>query len=67
TKLVELAWKDGQRPTVAEVISQLLLEYPQLQSLAQRSRWAINDDFVELNAVVRVDDRIAMVPPVSGG
>ncbi len=67
TKQVELRFADGPSPTVAEVVHRLLLEYPQLQSLAQRSRWAINDDFVELSNIVRAEDRIAIIPPVSGG
>lgn len=67
TKQVELSFSGGQSPTVSDIVQQLLLEYPQLQSLARRSRWAINDDFVELSQVIRAEDRIAMIPPVSGG
>lgn len=54
-------------PSVAEVAEQLTLEYPQMQAIARRSRWAINDRFVELNAVVYWEDQLAIIPPVSGG
>ena len=54
-------------PTIGDVANCLTERYPQLQSLAAKSRWAIGSDFVELEHPVESAQHLAMIPPVSGG
>lgn len=65
---VELSPTDlPSNPTVGDVANCLTARYPQLQSLAAKSRWAIGSDFVELECPVESARNLAMIPPVSGG
>lgn len=65
---VELSQADlPSQPTVGDVANCLTARYPQLQSLAAKSRWAIGSDFVELWHPVESARNLAMIPPVSGG
>lgn len=53
--------------TVCEVRDALTQEFSELEDLAHVSRWAINNQFVDLEAVLNESLQIAMIPPVSGG
>lgn len=65
---VELSQTDlPSNPTIGDVAKCLTARYPQLQSLAAKSRWAIGSDFVELECPVESECNLAMIPPVSGG
>ena len=65
---VELSPTDRPtNPTVGDVANCLTARYPQLQSLAAKSRWAIGSDFVELECPVESARDLVMIPPVSGG
>lgn len=65
---VELSPTDlPTNPTVGDVANCLTARYPQLQSLAAKSRWAIGSEFVELDCPVESEHSLAMIPPVSGG
>ena len=65
---VELSENDlPSHPTIGDVANCLTARYPQLQSLAAKSRWASGSDFVELGHPVESERNLAMIPPVSGG
>jgi molybdopterin synthase sulfur carrier subunit len=52
--------------TVAELRKRLLTEYPRLAGL--RSLYiAVNNEYADEEKVLRSDDEIALIPPVSGG
>jgi sulfur-carrier protein len=56
-----------RKALVSDVVLRLLEQIPQLSSLLKNSRWAVDDDFVELNHVLQDGQMLAMIPPVSGG
>jgi sulfur-carrier protein len=60
-----LTLPDGSRP--ADVWQQLRAEHPQLQKYAQPPMTAINETYAKAEAVLRDGDRLAFIPPVSGG
>ncbi|MEC8557646.1 MAG: MoaD/ThiS family protein [Planctomycetota bacterium] len=53
--------------TVREVRDAIIQEFAELGDLAQVSRWAINNQFVDLETVLNESLQLAMIPPVSGG
>ena len=53
--------------TLADVATSLRAAYPQLSSLLDISRWAVDRDFVPLTGLVEAGTEIALIPPVSGG
>jgi molybdopterin converting factor subunit 1 len=53
--------------TVADLRRRLAVEYPMLAALLERSALAVADDFAEDARVLRANDEIALLPPVSGG
>lgn len=64
---VALALSDDRPPTVASVKAELVLRHPGLESVLTRAWCARNDDYVTNEARVDDGDRIAVIPPVSGG
>jgi molybdopterin converting factor small subunit len=60
---------DTELPTtIAALADRLSNVYPPLESIVKRSRFAVNDQFVD-NEFVITDStsEIALIPPVSGG
>ncbi|MCR9291997.1 MAG: MoaD/ThiS family protein [bacterium] len=53
--------------TVAELRENLIHQYPALEPLATVSRWAVGEIFVDDTHCLKNSDRVAMIPPVSGG
>ena len=53
--------------TLADVAASLRADYPQLSSLLDISRWAVDREFVPLTALVAAGKEVALIPPVSGG
>ncbi|GIW98885.1 MAG: molybdopterin synthase sulfur carrier subunit [Pirellulaceae bacterium] len=52
---------------VGELAALVEAQFPPLAALAQRSRWALEDRFLDAQDEVRAGDQLAMIPPVSGG
>ncbi|HEX2678346.1 MAG TPA: molybdenum cofactor biosynthesis protein MoaE [Polyangiales bacterium] len=70
----ELAGVEEERVRVpsasleARQVWALLAEaHPKLAPFAARMRLAVNDELVELDALVHAGDRVAVLPPVAGG
>lgn len=61
--IVELA----DAATVADLRCKLASDYPALSGLLERSALAVANDFAEDSRVLRANDEVALLPPVSGG
>lgn len=53
--------------TVESVAEQLTRRFPRLQPLLKRSRSARNEEYCDIAAPLFPGDRVAFIPPVSGG
>lgn len=53
--------------TVPELIAWLVNEYPALEEEIARAMVAVNEEFVEEDSVIKANDIVAIIPPVSGG
>jgi molybdopterin converting factor small subunit len=61
----EIPFREGL--TVCGLRTLLKGLYPTTQSLLERSKIAVNDHFVEETTFLKVNDELAIIPPVSGG
>ena len=53
--------------TVGELWKMLQQDYPKLASVKTRLLYAVNQDYVNLGYVLKENDEVVYVPPVSGG
>jgi molybdopterin converting factor subunit 1 len=53
--------------TVADLWELLQRDYPQLAAVRTRLLYAVNQDYVSANHVLKERDEVVFVPPVSGG
>jgi len=53
--------------TVYELRRQLALTYPHLAELFWRSALAVSEEFADDELALRLDEEVALLPPVSGG
>lgn len=53
--------------TVADVRDRLLCDRPELEQWRGVTRFGVNLQFVEDNAVLQNGDEVVLIPPVSGG
>ena len=53
--------------TIEEIRAALISDYPDLAGLINTSRWAVDQNFVEVTAAVLGIEEVALIPPVSGG
>ncbi|MEJ5339113.1 MAG: molybdopterin converting factor subunit 1 [Aquificaceae bacterium] len=53
--------------TVAELRKVLIEKYPELEPILQRVKFAVNEEYVEDEYMLRGEERVAIIPPVSGG
>lgn len=58
---------EQSQPSIGNVARELISRYPQLTELTRRSRWAAENEFVELDFIVDPKMALALIPPVSGG
>ena len=65
TNLVTVQVQDGA--TIGTLRQKLATDYPALASTLPRCLAAINQEFADDDAVIRLGDEIAFFPPVSGG
>lgn len=52
--------------TVQTLLEQLKVDYPRLQGLSSLAV-AVNSEYAEHDQLLRANDEIALIPPVSGG
>jgi sulfur-carrier protein len=65
--LPELTLEVAKGTTVSEVGDRIRAPHPALHALASITRYGINLDFVEPEAIVQEGDEVVLIPPVSGG
>ncbi len=65
--LPELKLEVATGTTVREVGDRIRAPHPALHPLAPITRYGINLDFVEPDAIVQEGDEVVLIPPVSGG
>ncbi len=54
--------------TIAVIAEEIGFVYPSLSGMLSRSRFAVNNQFVDRNFMLtNAAEEIAMIPPVSGG
>lgn len=53
--------------SVAELKDKLVQKTPQAAPLLNACRFAVNDEFVDLDFKIKEDDSISILPPASGG
>ena len=53
--------------SVADIRSILLVRYPRLQTVMERSAFAINHGYVPIDATLHEGDEVVFIPPVGGG
>jgi sulfur-carrier protein len=53
--------------TIAQLLSLLIQEHPELEPWRNLTRFGVNLDFVEGDTVLRSGDEVVLIPPVSGG
>lgn len=58
---------EREQTTIQQISDGLCQMYPQLAELIDRSRWAVETEFVSHEQVVSAGQRVALIPPVSGG
>jgi sulfur-carrier protein len=63
-ELIELPAK---RLSIRDLAEQLVERHPELRPHLPSVRFAINETFVATSATVSDGDRVALLPPVSGG
>jgi molybdopterin converting factor small subunit len=60
----EISWEGG---TVQQLLERPEPPLSRVRSRLQGMRFAVNQEFVSLDAQVRDGDEVAILPPVSGG
>ena len=63
----ELILEFPQGTTVQMVRDCLIDEYPQLEQWRKVTRFGINFQFVDSDAILNDGDEVVLIPPVSGG
>ena len=64
-----LLFLEGNVTTGGEILNQVLVKYPALTPIAKNIVLAINQEYVELEQVIKIESKseIAIIPPLSGG
>jgi len=53
--------------SVSAIFDRLVSQHPQLEKWRSLTRYAVNLNFVEPQAILKNGDEVALIPPVSGG
>lgn len=53
--------------TAGELLEYLTRSKPETLTILSRCRFAVNDEFVDLNSKIRENDTVSIIPPSSGG
>ena len=58
---------DESIKTLAELRRSLILSNPAAENILNNCRFAVDEEFVEMNYKLKTNDTIAIIPPSSGG
>lgn len=53
--------------SVAQLRNFLIEKYPEIEPLLRMVRFAVNEEYVDDNHLLEGWERVALIPPVSGG
>lgn len=53
--------------TVSQLRDLLIRKYPELEPILKVVRFAVNEEYVDEDYFIGQNDRVAIIPPVSGG
>ena len=53
--------------TVEDLINYLITAYPDIKEILQKSMIAVNEHYADKNTSLKENDKVAIIPPVSGG
>jgi len=53
--------------TVSDLVEFLAQKYPNAKDVLEKSMFAVNEEYVEKQKILKEGDKIAIIPPVSGG
>ncbi|MGB9766822.1 MAG: molybdopterin converting factor subunit 1 [Sulfurihydrogenibium sp.] len=53
--------------TVSDLVEFLAQKYPNAKDVLEKSMFAVNEEYVDKQAILKEGDKIAIIPPVSGG
>ena len=62
-----LAWTAREGETLADVVEAIVARYPDLARHRDAMLLAVNASFASPDTVLRDNDEVALMPPVSGG
>ena len=62
----ELNFELSNCKTIDCLKKKLLIQYPKLKEL-NKFAFAINENYAQLNSIIKEEDVVAIIPPVSGG
>lgn len=65
--LAELSLELPPETPVIAVLEQLIQEHPELEKWRGLTRFGINLQFVQPDAILQEGDELVLIPPVSGG
>lgn len=63
----ELVLKFPPQTSVSAVLDTLITEHPELEQWRNLTRFGLNLQFVEPDAILQDGDEVVLIPPVSGG
>lgn len=58
---------DESITTLVELRRSLILSKPEAENILNNCRFAVDDEFVDMNYKLKTNDTIAIIPPSSGG
>ena len=53
--------------TVSDLVEFLAQKYPNAKDVLEKSMFAVNEEYVDKQKILKEGDKIAIIPPVSGG
>ncbi|WP_297887290.1 molybdopterin converting factor subunit 1 [Sulfurihydrogenibium sp.] len=56
---------DGK--TVGDLIDFLVKKYPHIKDILEKSMIAVNEEYTSQERILNENDKVAIIPPVSGG
>lgn len=64
---IEVTVERPSPPSIADVRDAIALSYPMLEEILRRAWFAVNEEYATHDVIIHENDRIAIIPPVSGG
>jgi len=67
TGLARERWEVGRDWSTAELHAALQEKYPALEEILRVCAWAVNEEYVNDPVPIKHNDKVALIPPISGG